>query len=279
MSTDELKQVEEYVNSIINNGYEVNTRVLAIEDAKKEGAMALFGEKYGDTVRVVSVDMDEFDGKDFLKGSLSKEFCGGTHVKNTAQIGSFKIISENSVASGVRRISAVTGNGLLQLLNKYQDISEKSAQVLKLKNVFELPEKCEKMQEEFKTLSKQVEKDLELGVTSKIDELLKLATEKDGMLFLSLNMGGMNGDALRVFGDKLKDKAPNIVALLAGTYEGKGVLLAVCGKDAVKSGYNAGKIVRTAAELTGGKGGGRPDSAMAGVGDIALIDKALSAIK
>jgi alanyl-tRNA synthetase len=275
MTQEELQKVEEYVNYIINHALEVNTRVMQIEEAKKEGATALFGEKYGDEVRVVSVDVWEWNGTESEKGSFSKEFCGGTHVSNTSEIGSFKIISENSVAAGVRRITAVTGNGVLELLNKYQGIVNNSAKILKIPNAFELETKVAEVSSEMKEISKEIEKLYSQGASNAVDDLLKSAVEKDGLLFLAERLDGINSDSLRVFGDKLKDKSADIVAVLAGTSEGKGTFLCVCGKNAIVKGYKAGDIVKKVAALTGGKGGGRPDNAMAGIGDISKIDIAL----
>ncbi|MDR0918176.1 MAG: alanine--tRNA ligase [Oscillospiraceae bacterium] len=278
LTAEELKKVEEFVNYIINYGLEVNTRVLPVEEAKKEGAMALFGEKYGDDVRVVSVDVEEWNGFEFEKGSFSKEFCGGTHVKNTAEIGSFKIVSENSVAAGVRRITAVTGSGVLELLNKYQEIVNNSAKTLKIPNAFELESKVAEITVEMREINKEIEKLHSQGASNAVEELFKTATEKDGVLILAQKLEGINVDSLRVFGDKLKDKASNIVAVLAGISEDKGTLLCVCGKDAIAKGYKAGDIVKKVSALTGGKGGGRPDSAMAGIGDISKIDEALKSV-
>lgn len=267
LTAEELADIESSVNHIIDRAYLVETKVMAIEDAKKEGAMALFGEKYGDTVRVVSIGHN-----------ISKEFCGGTHVSDTSQIGAFKIVSENSVAAGVRRITAVTGSSVLEMLNKYKNIVDISAKVLKIPNPFELEVKVSELLNETKEVYKELEK-LHAGQASALtSDLIKNAVEKDGLLYLTQNVGNLPPETLRVFGDNLKEKYPNIVAILATVLEGKGTFLCACGKDAVSAGQNAGKIIKEICSKAGGKGGGRADSAMGGAGDISLIDKALKEI-
>ncbi|MCM1314090.1 MAG: alanine--tRNA ligase [Alistipes senegalensis] len=263
MTEEEISKVEELVNDYIINATEVVTREMPIEEAKKLGAMALFGEKYGDVVRVVTADD-------------SVEFCGGTHVSNANEIGAFKIVSESSVAAGVRRIEAVTGQGVLELLNSYKDTIIKSSKALKLANVTELPEKCTSVFAENKELGKKVESLSQQIANAKVSSIFDNAQEVNGVKLISARMDGSAPDALRKLGDSVKDKKEAIIALFTGTTGGKGTFYCVCTKEAVAKGANAGKIVREISALTGGKGGGKPDSAMAGIGDISKIDTAMN---
>ena len=236
---------------------------IAENEARKLGAMALFGEKYGDTVRVVTA-------KD------SVEFCGGTHISNSAQIGLFKIVSESSVAAGVRRIEAVTGSGVLELMNGFKDTILRSAKALKLANVNELPEKCAAMAAESKEKDKKLESLTQQIANSKTAALFDNAKEVNGVKLVSARMDGTAPDALRKLGDSVKDRNEAVIALFAGTLGEKGTFYCVCSKEAVAKGANAGSIVREIAAVTGGKGGGKPDGAMAGAGDISKIDEALA---
>ncbi|MDE5854054.1 MAG: alanine--tRNA ligase [Ruminococcus sp.] len=264
MTPDEIASTEKRVNAIIFNAHEVTTREMPIEEAKKLGAMALFGEKYGDTVRVVQA----FD---------SIEFCGGTHVSNTAEIGPFKIVSESSVASGVRRIEAVTGQGILDLINGYKNTITDSAKALKLANVNELPEKCASVTAELKEKEKQLESLNQQAANARVSAMFDNAIEVNGVKVVSAKMDGTSPDALRKMGDSVKDRQDDVIALFAGINGEKGTLYCVCTAGAVKKGAHAGKLVQKTSALTGGKGGGRPDSAMAGIGDIAKTDDAVSA--
>jgi alanyl-tRNA synthetase len=236
---------------------------MPIDEARKLGAMALFGEKYGDTVRVVTANK-------------SVEFCGGTHISNTAQIGLFKIVSESSVAAGVRRIEAVTGMNVIALLNEFKSTIIKSAKALKLANITELPEKCAAIAAESKEKDKKLESLTQQIANSKTAALFDNAKEISGIKFVSARMDGSAPDALRKLGDSVKDKDEAIIALFAGTVGEKGTFYCVCTKEAVAKGANAGKIVREVAAVTGGKGGGKPDGAMAGAGDISKIDEAMA---
>ncbi|MDE7104799.1 MAG: alanine--tRNA ligase, partial [Ruminococcus sp.] len=264
MTPDEIASTEKRVNAIIFNAHEVTTREMPIEEAKKLGAMALFGEKYGDTVRVVQA----FD---------SIEFCGGTHVSNTAEIGPFKIVSESSVASGVRRIEAVTGQGILDLINGYKNTITDSAKALKLANVNELPEKCASVTAELKEKEKQLESLNQQAANARASAMFDNAIEVNGVKVVSAKMDGTSPDALRKMGDSVKDRQDDVIALFAGINGEKGTLYCVCTAGAVKKGAHAGKLVQKTSALTGGKGGGRSDSAMAGIGDIAKTDDAVSA--
>ena len=263
MTEQEIADVENIVNMIIMSAIPVTMEEMPIEEAKKLGAMALFGEKYGDTVRVVTA-------------GDSVEFCGGTHVSNAAQIGLFKIVSESSVAAGVRRIEAVTGTGVLELLNGYKDSISRAAKALKLANITELPEKCAAVAAELKEKDKKLESLNQQIANAKTSALFDNAKTVDGIKLVSARMDGTAPDALRKLGDSVKDKEEAIIALFAAVNGEKGTLYCVCTKDAVAKGGNAGKIVREAAAVTGGKGGGKPDGAMAGAGDITKIDEALA---
>jgi len=262
MTEQEIADVENIVNMIIMSAIPVTMEEMPIEEAKKLGAMALFGEKYGDTVRVVTA-------------GDSIEFCGGTHVSNAAQIGLFKIVSESSVAAGVRRIEAVTGTGVLELLNGYKDSINRAAKALKLANVSELPEKCAAVASELKDKEKALESLNQQMANAKAAAIFDNATEVNGVKVVAAEIAGATPDSLRKMGDSVKDKAEAIIALFAAVNGEKGTFYCVCTPDAVKKGAHAGKLVQQAAALTGGKGGGRPDSAMAGMGST---DKAAEAI-
>ena len=239
---------------------------MGIEEAKAKGAMALFSEKYGNVVRVVEI------------GDFSMELCGGTHVKNTGELGLFKIVSESSVAAGVRRIEAVTGIGYLNATRALEATLFQAAGVLKLQSASELVKRCETLAAEVK------EKDREINLLnsklagSKIDELLKSAHEEGGVLVVTGDLSGVNAEMLRSMGDQLRDKAPAICALLCGGDAEKKNFLCVAGPAAVKAGVHAGKIIKAVCQKTGGNGGGRPDSAMGGVGDPLLVEDAMSTL-
>lgn len=263
MTADEIKRVEEYVNNVILAAVPVVTEELPIEEAKKKGAMALFGEKYGDVVRVVSV------------GEYSTEFCGGTHLKNSAQAGLFKIVSESSVASGVRRIEAVTGEGVLEMLNNSLNTLDKAAAALKVPNANELVTRCESVMNELRDKDKKIEAMQQAAANAQLGNL----DEKDvnGVKVITAALEGTGADGLRKIGDSLADKYECFIAVLGGTSDGKSNILCKCSKSAVAKGANAGTIVREVAAVAGGKGGGKPDQAMAGVPDASKIPDALNA--
>lgn len=263
MTADEIKRVEEYVNNVILAAVPVVTEELPIEEAKKKGAMALFGEKYGDVVRVVSV------------GEYSTEFCGGTHLKNSAQAGLFKIVSESSVASGVRRIEAVTGEGVLEMLNNSLNTLDKAATALKVPNANELVTRCESVMNELRDKDKKIEAMQQAAANAQLGNL----DEKDvnGVKVITAALEGTGADGLRKIGDSLADKYECFIAVLGGTSDGKSNILCKCSKSAVAKGANAGTIVREVAAVAGGKGGGKPDQAMAGVPDASKIPDALNA--
>lgn len=265
LTAEQLVEIESIVNSDILDSIGVTTKEMPIDEAKKLGAMALFGEKYGDVVRVVNVE------------STSIEFCGGTHVSNTSQIGLFKIISESSVAAGVRRIEAVTGTGVLTLLDEYKDTIMKSVQAIKAVNPSELVSKCVAVSAEVKNLEKEIAQLNSEIASGQIDSMLESAKDLNGIKVITAVLKNTKPDILRTIGDKIKDKSSCAVAILAADNGDSGSMLCVCGKDAVSKGAHAGKIVQKVCALTGGKGGGRPDSAMAGIGDLSKTAEALDA--
>lgn len=263
LTADELRRVEHTVNSYIMDAVPVTMTEMPIEEAKKLGAMALFGEKYGDVVRVVEA-----------KGQ-SVEFCGGTHVDNTAKLGLFRILSESSVASGVRRIEAVTGSNVLSLINEYKDLLVRSSEALKLGNYNELPEKCAAAAAEIKSLEKEKAELSSKLASSELGDILKNTVDVNGVSVATAVLKNTAPDMLRSIGDEIKANNPLTIAVIAADNGKSASILCVCGKDAVAKGAHAGKIVKEVAALTGGKGGGRPDSAMAGAGDVSKLAEAL----
>ena len=266
MTAEELAQVEAMVNDAVLEGYPVRTDVLPIEEAKKRGAIALFSEKYGDTVRVV--DMGE---------GYSVEFCGGTHLDNTAKVGVFHIISEFSVASGVRRIEAVTGKASLEGMRRLQGRLDQAAAVLKVRPN-ELESRAEAIMGELKSLHQTVEKMKARETAGETDRLLFGTREVGALRVLTASVPEADANRLRQMGDILRDKAPNIVAVLAADNGQKVTFLAVCGAEAVKAGVKAGDLVRQVSAVTGGKGGGKPESAMGGGSDVLKTDNALAIV-
>ena len=264
MTADELAEVEAIVNKEILTGIEVDTREMPIDEAKKLGAMALFGEKYGKIVRVVRM------------GDFSTEFCGGTHVDNTARIGLFKIISETSVAAGVRRIEAVTGLGILALIAEKESLINSTAAELKSANASEIAKRAAQLQGELRAAKREIDS-LNSGIAaSKIGEIVNNAVDVKGIKLATAEFDGMQLDVARSLADEIKANHSNTVAVLAITSEGKLNFIAVAGKDAVAAGVHAGKLVGAVSAVTGGKGGGRPDSAMAGGRDASKTAEALS---
>ena len=266
MSKEEIKQVELEVNRAILAGMDVVVQQMPIEQAKKLGAMALFGEKYGDMVRVVRM------------GDYSSEFCGGTHVVNTAHIGLFKILSESSVAAGVRRIEAVTGLNVLAVLEQRDALLADAAARLKAQPD-EISVKIGQLQEEVREAHRQIERMSAASAGAKADSLLAGAKQVDGIDLIVSCEKGANMDTLRKMTDTLKEKNPNVVALLAAPGEGKVTFQAACGKSAVQKGAHAGKLVSQIAALCGGRGGGRPDSASAGGKQVDKVDQALASAR
>ena len=266
VTPEQLSEIEAIVNKDIFDAIPVTMTEMPIEEAKKLGAMALFGEKYGNVVRVVEA-----------KG-VSVEFCGGTHIDNTARLGLFRIVSENSVAAGVRRIEAVTGAGVLNMLNKYHTMLVESAAALKVAKPEDVAAKCVAVAAEVKALEREKAELNAKIAASQTGDVMANAVAVGAVRAATVQLTDVAADALRKMGDEAKDKNPDAVVVFASVNGSSASFLCVCGKDAVASGANAGKIVKEVAAVTGGKGGGRPDSAMAGAGDVALVGKALEAV-
>ena len=267
VTPEELVEVEKRVNEKIFAALPVTIQNLPIEEAKKMGAMALFGEKYGKVVRVVDA------------GGWSVEFCGGTHVKNTAQIGCFKILSEASVAAGIRRIEATTGYGVLNLLDDRTAELANTAVALKANNMKDVAARAQTVTAELKEANKQLEIAKAKLASSQIDGLFQNAVEVDGVRIVTVYLNGTTPDTLRSMMDKLRDKEPNAVGALIGTDGSKTTLAVGVGKNALARGLKAGALVKQIAAIAGGNGGGKPDFAMAGIRDTSKIDDALNAVE
>ncbi len=264
MTTEEIAKVETIINHEILAGQLGSMTEMPIDEAKKMGAMALFGEKYGKIVRVVRM------------GENSVEFCGGTHVDNTAKIGMFKILSESSVAAGVRRIEATTGEGILRLLAEKNALISETAKELKVQKPADLSKRAAQLQGEIAQMKKEIESLNSKIAASQLDGIMAKATDIKGVLFVAADLGGMQADAARTLADEIKARYENAVAVLAIHDDTKLNFLAIAGKDAVAKGAHAGKLVGAVAAITGGKGGGRPDNAMAGGREMAKIREALA---
>ena len=267
LTAEEINAVESLINTKILQGINVDNREMPIDEAKKLGAMALFGEKYGDVVRVVNAE------------GFSIELCGGTHVDNTAKIGLIKIVSETSVAAGVRRIEAVTGANVLDLLNKYKGIIDDAADAIKSANPMEIAAKARAVAAELKESEKKVEALNAKLAGSKISDLMAGANEVNGVKIITARLDGTQPNDLRTMCDKVKGDNDCAVCLFAAVNGDKLTFCAAAGKDAITKGANAGNIVREVAKIAGGNGGGKPDSAMAGGKDISKADEAVAAAK
>ena len=268
VTPEELARVEKIVNDRIFDAMNVEVKEMPIEEAKKLGAMALFGEKYGKVVRVVNIE------------GWSTEFCGGTHVKNTAQIGGFKIVSESSVAAGIRRIEAVTGRNLLVRANLQEAMLHTVANTLKANNITSLPIRAEAVMAENKAMSKELEEIKAKVAASKVSSLFDNAEEVSGVKIASAYFTGTTGDTLRGMCDSIRDKAVNpCVAVLVGKTDDKITMAVTVNKLAQEKGLKAGVLVKEISAIAGGKGGGKPDFAMAGLKDETKIDEALAAVK
>ena len=267
VTPEELARVQKIVNDKIFDSMNVTVQEMPVEEAKKLGAMALFGEKYGKVVRVVDIE------------GWSTEFCGGTHVKNTAQIGGFKIVSESSVAAGIRRIEAVTGRNLLIRANLQEAMLHDVANTLKANNVAALPARAEAVMAENKAMSRELDEMKAKIAASKVDSLFDNAEEADGVKIASAYFTGTTGDTLRGMCDSIRDKAVNpVVAVLVGKAEDKITMAVTVNKLAQEKGLKAGVLVKELSAIAGGKGGGKPDFAMAGLKDETKIDEALAAV-
>ncbi|MBP3587555.1 MAG: alanine--tRNA ligase, partial [Clostridia bacterium] len=258
-------QVSRNVMEMILDGHDVETLVLPIEEAKQLGATALFGEKYGDTVRVVKM------------GDYSLEFCGGTHLSNTAKVGPFRILSEASVASGVRRIEAYTGKEVLKQMEKMNQTIIDAANVLKT-TPHDLIQKAHATVAEMKEMKQNVDKLKDKLFSGEIERTLFAAKEIKGLKVVTVTRSDIETNDLRKMGDFLKDRSADVVALLAAVQGEKITLNAVCGKNAIAKGIKAGDIIKNLAPICGGKGGGKPDSAMGGGSDVLKLDDMMAAL-
>ena len=268
VTAEELAKVEQIVNDRIFDAMDVTVNEMPIEEAKKLGAMALFGEKYGKVVRVVDVQ------------GWSTEFCGGTHVKNTAQIGCFKIVSESSVAAGIRRIEAVTGKNLLKRATEQEKTLHAVAGVLKANNVAGVLARADAVMAENKAQSRELDDIKAKIAASKVSSLFDNAEEVNGVKIASAYFTGTSGDTLRGMCDTIRDRASEpVVAVLVGKADDKISMAVTVNKSAQEKGLKAGALVKEIAAIAGGKGGGKPDFAMAGLKDETKIDEALAAVK
>lgn len=265
MTAEEIAKTQALVNKMILEGHPVVVEELPIAQAKDKGAMALFGEKYGDIVRVCTM-------------GDSVEFCGGTHVHDTAEIGVFKIISESSVAAGVRRIEAATGMGVLELLDNAESVIGAVASEFKAAGQAEVVVKAQSVAKELKAQAREIESLQAQLANGKIKELFENTVTVKGIRYIHAVLKDTASDSLRTLGDQVKADAPDVVAVFAASNEGKASVLAVCGADAVKAGAHAGKLIKEITAQLGGKGGGRPDSAMGGVADLSKAEEVLSGV-
>ena len=266
LTQEELAKVNSIVQDAVLEGYPVDIREMPIEEAKKLGATALFSEKYGDTVRVVNMS------------SYSIEFCGGTHLDNTAKVGAFELECEGSVASGVRRIEAVTGKACLRKMEDSQAVLSDASSKLKVKPN-ELGGKIQSSLDEIKELKRVIEQYKAKDAAGEVDTLLKNAKEMGGVRVLTAKLSGGDAAKLRQMGDMLRDKDSAIVAVLAAVNGDKPSFLAVCGKDAVAKGIKAGELVKLVCCACGGSGGGKPDSAMGGGKDVSKVDESMAQVE
>lgn len=266
MTPEEIKAVERLVNDKIAESLPVDTKVMSIEDAKKSGAMALFGEKYGDEVRVVGM------------GEFSKEFCGGTHVKNTGMIGQFKIISESGVAAGIRRIEAITGHNVIKYYENLEQTIAEAAKIIKA-SPDKLVEKAKHLMEEMKALQSENESLKNKAAKEALGDVMDKVIEIGGVKVLSVEIPETDGNELRTLGDELKNKLGEGLIFLASAKDGKVNLVAMATDGAVKAGVHAGNLIKTVAPIVGGGGGGRPNMAQAGGKLPDKIGQAVDAVK
>ena len=265
VTPEQLKEISDLVNGAILDGLPVVTEVLPIEEARKKGAVAVFGEKYGETVRVVEM------------GDFSMEFCGGTHLDNTAKVGLFRVKSESSIASGVRRMEATVGWQTVETVERNQGMLFHAAQMLKTTPA-ELESRIETQMNEIRELHKTLEQFRKDAALGEARQFLLSAKEMNGLKVLTANQDGLNADELRQRGDFLRDREPAVVAVLSTVNDGKITMLAVCGPEAVKRGVKAGELIKRVCAICGGRGGGRPDSAMGGGSDLLKLDDALASV-
>ena len=262
MTSEEIARVEAIVNDMILAALPVSVETMSQDEAKQKGAMALFGEKYGDAVRVVDM------------GGRSIELCGGTHVDNTSRVGLFKVVKESSIAAGVRRIEAVTGRGVLALIDADRRLMDETCETLKVGSHTELPGKAVAIAAELKAKDKEIEEINSKLASMQTQALANTAVEVGSVKLVYASLNGIKPDILRKITDRFRDTDPSIVAVFSTTLDGKASIAASCGKNAVADGIHAGQLVKEICSLVGGSGGGRPDSAMGGANDIFKIDEA-----
>ena len=265
VTNEELARINAIVQSAVLEGYGVDVREMSIEEAKSQGAMALFSEKYGDTVRVVNM------------GGYSVELCGGTHLDNTAKVGPFRVVSEGSVASGVRRIEAITGKNCLQEMEKTQNLVLEACNILKAKPA-DLQNRLQAQIDEVKELKRNIEQYKAKEAAGEVDRFLFAAHNVDGIKVLTATVPNADPNKLRQMGDMLRDKDASVAAVLAAVNGEKLTFLAVCGKDAIARGIRAGDLVKAVCTACDGSGGGKPDSAMGGGKDVTKMDNALALV-
>jgi alanyl-tRNA synthetase len=266
LTPGELQKVEDIVNEKIAEHIPVVTDIMTVDEAKKTGAMALFGEKYGETVRVVSM------------GDFSKEFCGGTHVANTGDISTFKIISENGVAAGVRRIEALTGDNVLAYYKKLESELNEAAKVVK-STPANLAERLEHLMAELKTLQSENESLKSKAAQSALGDVMDQVVDVKGVKLLATSVAGVDMNGLRDLGDQLKTKLGEGVVVIASESDGKVNLIAMATEEAMKKGAHAGNLIKAIAGKVGGGGGGRPNMAQAGGKNPAGIPDAIAEAK
>ena len=265
LTAEEIGQVNTVMADMILEGADIETQVMPFDEAKKLSAMALFGEKYGDTVRVVKM------------GDFSMEFCGGTHLDNTAKVGMFVITSEGSVASGVRRIEAITGREVIAKYIAMSGMINKVADRLKARPL-EIMNKVESNLSEIHELRQNIDKLKDQLMSGQAERMLYGAKDIKGLKVITITNGPVNAADIRKMGDQLRDRYPNIVAVLAATAENKATMLAVCGKSAVARGVKAGDLIKSITKICEGTGGGKPDSAMGGCKNLLKLDDAMAAV-
>ncbi|MBR5825754.1 MAG: alanine--tRNA ligase [Clostridia bacterium] len=269
VTAEELKKVEALVNGIILDAEPVMSKEMPIDEAKAMGAMALFGEKYGDVVRVVKA------------GDFSTELCGGTHVENTGNIGLFRIVNESSVAAGVRRISGVTGKNVIKYIDSKLELINDTAAALKVANANDIASKAQSVMADMRAKEKEIDKLSGVLANIKTESMLSNATEIGGIMLVTAFLDDTTPDELRNMCDLVKSKGDNYVGVIAGVQKSKGTgnICTCCGKSAVALGAHAGNLAREIAKKAGGNGGGKPDSAMAGAKDVAALPSAVEAAK
>ena len=266
LTEEQLHQIESRVNEMIAANVSVTTEVMAIEDAKKSGAIALFDEKYGDTVRVVSM------------GEYSKEFCGGTHVNNTGDLGVFKIVSEESIGSGVRRITSLTKLEAYKAFKEEEDYLIACSRILKNNNPMILQEKLNQLLEENAQLKKENEQAKQKALQAEADAVIQRSESLNGFNVLFMEVNNVDGN-LKEYAETLRNKLEDSIVFLTSNVNDKLTFVCACSKKAVNAGIKAGDLVKKAAEVTNGKGGGRPDIAQAGGKDLDKVTEAINLVK